>query len=128
MGSLTIGRDEMRRMLAAAAVTLCLLLGLPGSALADVEYEAEPETVGIEIEAERETSRYEFQVIDGYTFCFDNESGAYLSDGIYEVDGESYYFRGQGNQWGPSGSMGYGWFRSSDGTTYFFDRTDGHML
>lgn len=70
----------------------------------------------------------EFQVIDGYTFCLDTETGEYLKDGIYEVDGESYYFRPANSIWGPEGSMGSGWVRDYYGNDYYFDRADGKMF
>ena len=62
-----------------------------------------------------------WQVIEGNTYYIDPESGAFLSDGIFEVDGASYYFR-------PTGVMGRGWLWGYGGQTYFFDRTDGRML
>jgi len=69
----------------------------------------------------------EFQTIDGFTYCLDAETGEYLTDGIYEVDGEFYYFRGSGSAWGPAGSMGSGWVRGYEGHDYFFDRETGAM-
>jgi Fe-S cluster assembly iron-binding protein IscA len=64
---------------------------------------------------------------NGYTFCLDTETGEYLVGGIYEVDGESYYFRPAGSKWGPAGSMGTGWVTGYNGYDFFFDRTTGHM-
>ena len=69
----------------------------------------------------------EFQTIDGYTFCLDTETGEYLVDGIYEVDGESYYFRPAGSKWGPAGSIGTGWMIGYNGHDFFFDRETGKM-
>ena len=50
-----------------------------------------------------------------------------LSGGIFEVDGDSYYFRPAGSPWGPEGSMGRGWVWDHAGYTYFFDRGTGAM-
>ncbi len=65
---------------------------------------------------------------DGGTWYYiDPGTSEFLTDGIYEIDGEKYYFRGEGNPWGPAGSMGRGWVEDG-GNKFFFDRTDGHML
>ena len=108
MGSMKVGRVVMR-LFAVLSVALFTLFCLTGTA------SAEPD--------------YEFQTIDGYVFCYDHETGEYLSDGIYEVDGEKYYFRGEGSAWGPAGSMGKGWVRNygEPAADYFFDRTTGRM-
>ena len=108
MGSMKVGRVVMR-LFAVLSVALCTLFCLTSTA------SAEPD--------------YEFQTIDGSVFCYDHETGEYLSDGIYEVDGEKYYFRGEGSAWGPAGSMGKGWVCNygEPAADYFFDRTTGRM-
>ena len=59
-------------------------------------------------------------------YYIDPATGEYLPEGIHDIDGKSYYFRGEGNPWGPAGSMGRGWVTIGS-TNYFFDRNDGHM-
>ena len=66
---------------------------------------------------------------DGDTWYYiDPSTDAPLSGGIYEIDGESYYFRPEDSPWGPSGSMGVAWVRGYDGQDFFFDRSTGKMV
>ena len=57
-----------------------------------------------------------------------SEDGSMYVGGIYEIDGESYYFRPEDSPWGPAGSMGVAWVRGYDGQDYFFDRSTGKMV
>jgi len=67
--------------------------------------------------------------LDGSTYFFDRDTGAMLSGGIFEVDGECYYFRPAGSVWGPEGSMGGGWVHGygSPAADYYFDKATGRM-
>ena len=66
---------------------------------------------------------------DGDTWYYiDPSTDAPLSGGIYEIDGESYYFRPEDSPWGPAGSMGVAWVRGYDGQDFFFDRSTGKMV
>ncbi len=67
-------------------------------------------------------------VSDGSYKYYCGEDGKMLVDGVYEIEGEKYYFRGSGSSWGPEGSMGTGWVRDTDGSNYFFDRGTGKAL
>ena len=71
-----------------------------------------------------------WQVIDDYSFYFDPSDGHMLSGGIFEVDGDSYYFRPAGSPWGPEGSMGSGWVLGygEQEEDFFFDRKTGKMV
>ena len=106
-----------------------------GSNAADFDESADPEQSVIpaepsdadELGGEDSEASSGWVTIDGFTYFVDPQTGELLSDGIFEIDGESYYLRPAGSPYGPEGSLGSGWVRNYGGNTYFFDRETGRM-